>query len=235
MTDALLVADCVTKSFGDRHVLSAGSLRAVTGEWRALMGRNGAGKSTLLKIAAGWIAPDAGAVRYDGAAAARFHLHDLAKRGVFYLPDRELLSPSLSVRRQLEMFRVRFGGADVGLAAERMGIAELLDQLPHQLSSGEQRRAEIAAMIVRRPRCILADEPFRGLSPIDAEVLNDQFRAFAAEGCAVITTGHEITVFLDRVDHVTWCTSGTTYELGAPSHARRDSRFSREFLGWPAA
>jgi len=58
-----LVADCVSKAFGERSVLTSASLRAKTGEVRVIFGRNGEGKSTLLKIAVGWLQPDSGVVR----------------------------------------------------------------------------------------------------------------------------------------------------------------------------
>src|SRR5687768_3482550 len=109
----LLVADCVSKSFRGRRVLTAGSLRAVPGELRVLLGRNGSGKSTLLKIAAGWLQPDSGAIRYDGVIILGARLPALAAAGVFYLPDHDLFSRAMSLRTQLEMFRLQFDGGDV--------------------------------------------------------------------------------------------------------------------------
>jgi ABC-type multidrug transport system ATPase subunit len=227
----VLVADCVAKRFGGRKVLTSASLRAVAGRWTALMGRNGSGKSTLLRIAMGILPADSGTVRLDGVAMMHPHPADLARGGVLLLADRDLLSPRFTVRRQLGFFRDRFGGPSVELAASAMGIEALLDRKPHQLSSGERRRAEIAAALVRRPRCLIADEPYRGVSPIDAESLTRTFRTLADGGCAVVVTGHEATTFLDDVDHVTWCDSGTTLELGSPVEATRHDRFSRGYLG----
>lgn len=227
----VLVADCVAKRFGSRKVLSSASLRAVAGRWTALMGRNGCGKSTLLRIATGSMAADSGTVRLDGAAIMDPHPAELARRGVFMLADRDLLSPRFTVRRQLGFFGERFGGAPVEIAAAAMGLETVIDRKPHQLSSGERRRAEIAVALVRRPRCLIADEPYRGVSPIDAESLTRAFRSLADGGCAVVVTGHEATTFLEAVDHVTWCDSGTTLELGSPAAAMQHDRFSRGYLG----
>ena len=227
----LLVADCVTKSFRGKRILSAGSLRAVPGQLRVLLGRNGAGKSTLLKIAAGWIQPDSGAVHYDGVAFLTARLPTLARSGVFYLPDQDLFSSAFTVRAQLEMLRQQFGGGDIETAAETAGIRARLDQYPHDLSGGERRRAEIAAILVRRPRCLLADEPLRGIAPKDAEDMMRVFTSLAAEGTAVVVTGHEVPTLLASANHVTWCTAGTTYELGPPSAAIQQETFRREYLG----
>jgi ABC-type multidrug transport system ATPase subunit len=228
---AILCADCVGKSFAGRRVLSSASLRAVPGEARALLGRNGSGKSTLLRIAAGCMAPDTGTVRWDGVVSARHRLSSLARRGVFFLPDHDLLSSAFTVRWQLEMLHERYGGTPPAQAAEQMGISAQMERRPDALSGGERRRAELAAVLVRRPRCLLADEPLRGLAPIDAERLAESFRELAADGIAVVITGHEVAMLASAADHLTWCTSGTTYELGAPEVAMEHERFRRDYLG----
>lgn len=112
-----------------------------------------------------------------------------------------------------------------------MGISDHLHKRPSKLSGGEVRRAELAAIVVRRPRCILADEPFRGIAPKDAEDLTRAFASLAADGMAVLVTGHDVPTLLSAADHVSWCTSGTTYELGAPEVATQHEAFRREYLG----
>ena len=230
-TRPVLVADCVAKSYRGRRVLHSASLRAVPGEVRALFGRNGAGKSTLLRIAVGLLQPDGGSVFVDGEALERATLPALARRGVMYLPDDGVFSSAFTLGRQLAFFVRQFPGGDVACAAQITRVSHLLDRRPHQLSGGERRRAELAAALVRRPTCLVADEPYRGIAPLDAELLTEVFRALAADGCAVVVTGHETPTLLDAADHVTWCTDGTTYELGPPSAAERHERFGSEYLG----
>ena len=227
----LLVADCVSKSFRGRRVLSAGSLRAVEGELRVLLGRNGVGKSTLMKIAAGWIQPDSGTVRFAATSYLSARLAHLAARGVFYLPDHDFYSSAFTVRTQLEMIRRQFDGSSIEAAADLVGLAGKLDQRPHALSGGERRRAELAAIVVRRPRCLLADEPYRGIAPKDAEDMTRVLRQLAAAGTAVVITGHEVPTLMAAADHVTWCTAGTTYELGSPAAAMEHASFRRDYLG----
>ena len=228
---SLLVADCVSMSYRGRRVLSSASVRAVRGEVRALLGRNGAGKSTLIKIAAGRIQPDSGIVSFDGAAYLTARLPALAARGLFYWPDQDLLSNAFTVRRQLEMFQRRFDGGDLDAAMRAVGLSGMLDVHPSSLSGGERRRAELAAIIVRQPTCLLADEPFRGIAPRDAEAMTEVLRNLAANGAAVVITGHDVPTLMAAADHVTWCTAGTTYELGSPTTAQSHEVFRREFLG----
>ena len=228
---AVLRAECVAKSFGGRRVLSSASLRAVSGEVRVLFGRNGAGKSTLLQIAAGRLTPDGGSVHFGDRAYLVARLADLAAAGLFYLPQRDLLSSGFTVRQQLAFVHEQFGGAAIDDVATQLGIQARLDQRPNTLSGGERRRAELAAVLIRRPTCLLADEPSRGLSPYDAEVLTRVLRDLAAAGTAVVVTGHDVGTLLAVANHVTWCTSGTTYELGPPSVAKQHAAFGREYLG----
>lgn len=229
MTAAVLVADCVSKSFGARRVLSAGSLRAHAGQVRVLFGRNGIGKSTLLRIAAGVVAADSGTVHIDGRALLRPSLAQLARAGVFFLPDHELLSPSFTLGQQLRLFEQRFGVRSAHEAARLARVEDHLAKRPQQLSGGELRRAELSLALARRPRCLLADEPFRGIAPIDHDILSEILRSMAAEGCAVVVTGHEVRSLLALADHITWCTSGTTYELGTPAQALEHDAFMREY------
>ena len=227
----LLRVECVSKSFGTRRVLSSASLRAVPGELRVMFGRNGIGKSTLLRIAAGLVSPDTGSVHFNERAYLDAHPSRLAEEGLFFLPDHDLLSRAFSARHQLEMFRRQFGGRDPLDAADEMGVARHLDKRPPALSGGERRRMEIAAVLVRQPRCLLADEPYRGISPKDAEDVTATLVRLARSGVAVVITGHEVSTLLAAADHITWCTSGTTYELGAPAAATQNEGFAREYLG----
>lgn len=227
----LLEADCVSKAFEDQRVLTSASLRAVPGELRALLGRNGAGKSTLLKIACGVVTPDSGVVRFDGETHLRSSLAALARLGVFYWPDRDLFSAGYSVRRQLTMFQRQFGGRPVAEVAASTLTTDLLGARPDELSGGERRRAELAAVLVRQPRCLLADEPYRGIDPKDAEVLTTHLLTLARSGTAVVVTGHEVPTLLAAADQIIWCTSGTTYDLGPPDSARGHASFVQEYLG----
>ena len=232
----LLAAECVTKSYGGRRVLTSATLRAEAGELRVLFGRNGIGKSTLLKIAVGRLAPDGGSVHFAGRSYLSAHHADLAAAGLFYLPDHDLLSRAYTVRHQLAMIHAQFPGGDIAGAAERVGITAHLDKHPANLSGGEWRRAELAAVLVRQPRCLVADEPYRGISPRDAEDITAILKALACAGTAVVITGHEVPTLLHAADHISWCTSGTTYELGPPAIAVHHDAFRREYLGngWAA-
>ncbi len=230
MNDTILQADSIGKRFGRRTVLSASTLWARAGQVVALLGRNGSGKTTLLKIAAGWMAPDWGIVIFRGERAPRPRLWRQARRGLFYLPDRGLLSPAFTLRRHFEAVAHHSPRAHVHEAIELCALGELLDRRPRTFSGGERRRAAVAVAFARRPDCLLADEPFHGIMPLDAEVLTDAFRALARTGCAVVVTGHETPTLLDLADDVLWQTAGTTHPLGPAHVALANDAFRRDYL-----
>jgi ABC-type multidrug transport system ATPase subunit len=144
-------------------------------------------------------------------------------------------SHGFTVRQHLEAVArqaIHVGaGGEIDDAARLTGIADRLDQRPAALSGGELRRAELAVALVRAPDCLLADEPYRGIAPHDAEVLSAVFRHLAAGGCAVVVSGHEVASLMDVANNVVWCTDGTTCVLGPPAVARADWRFRQGYLG----
>ena len=230
--ETVLTADCIGKRFGERRVLSAATVHADRGVVTALVGRNGCGKSTLLRIMAGLTAPDHGIVRFRGAVYTRTRLPRMARQGLFLLPaDRSTLTRTLTLRQHLDALRRRFGLPQGGTELEDLKITHLLDRAVGTYSGGEQRRAELALALVRAPDCLLADEPFLGITPADTEVFIAAFRALARRGTAVIVTGHEVPFILSVADTVTWLHSGTTRPLGTPESAARDWLFRREYLG----
>jgi ABC-type lipopolysaccharide export system ATPase subunit len=135
------------------------------------------------------------------------------------------------VREQIRAVEWRFGGSRTAEVLERLGIGDLLDQTPVQMSGGERRRAEIATAWIRAPRCLLADEPFAGINPSDAEVLAEALRGMAQDGCAIVITGHEVRQLLDTADDIVWMAAGTTHGMGTPEEAIQHEQFRREYLG----
>lgn len=228
---AVLRVESVGKAFARRAVLTSAWLRADGGCITALLGRNGIGKSTLLKIAAGWMRPDYGTVHYNGRCRVPARLHRLAGEGLFYLPDRDLLSPGLTVRQHLTSVRRRWGRGSLEAVVDATGIADTLERRPPALSAGERRCAELALALLRRPDCLLADEPYRGLAPGEAGVVSAVLRRLSGDGCGVVVTGHEVSTLFEIADRVVWCTDGTTHDLGTPAAAGADWRFRREYLG----
>ncbi|HEU4454022.1 MAG TPA: ATP-binding cassette domain-containing protein [Longimicrobium sp.] len=230
--EPVLLADSIGKGFGGRKVLRSAFLWARAGRVTGLLGRNGEGKSTLLQIAAGLMAAEHGTVRFRGRVHTRPSLPALARRGLFFLPaDRPLLSPTLTLEKHFRLFGAAFPEADAAWAVEAAGVAPFLSARPAELSGGERRRAELAVALCRNPACLLLDEPFRGLAPLDAERIGRIVREVAGRGCAVVLTGHELPFVMGTVDEVIWLHGGATRLLGTPAEAKANHEFRAYFLG----
>lgn len=229
--DVILSVDSVGKTFGRRRVLTAASLRLRSGALCALVGQNGAGKSTLLRIAAGLVRADFGQICFLGRFVGRPQLASLARQGLCFLPARGLLMPDVAIGAQFSMIAAAFP-VSVDDSSEVMSrVRAVWNRTPQSLSGGEQKLIDIAAALYRRPLCLLADEPLRGLAPKDAEHCLLLLRTLAAQGCAVAITGHETTNILSTVDEVVWCVGGTTHTLGSPQQAMARDSFRRGYLG----
>jgi ABC-type multidrug transport system ATPase subunit len=229
---ALLEADGLGKSFGGTVVLNSASFRTRPSTITALMGRNGSGKSTMLKIAVGLVRPDHGRVLWRGRFLARPRLHEMALDGLFYSDQDAALTPHFTVRDHLATFaRVYDRGAEIDAVVERLHLAEFLDRRPKRLSGGERQRSSLALAALRRPDCLLMDEPFAGVAPIDRPLVARGLEDMRDRGCAVVISGHDIEDVFAVADEVVWVVGGTTHDLGAPDEAGRHAHFRREYLG----
>jgi ABC-type multidrug transport system ATPase subunit len=227
--NALLRAESIGRRFGERLTLKAATLYAWPRRITVLLGRNGCGKSTLLRIITGQLRPDFGVVHFGGRVYLRPRLHQLARAGLFYIPEQGLLSRYLTLAHHLVLTCT---DADRrARVTESAGLTELLDRFGKELSPGEQRRADVALAMLRAPTCLLADEPFQGIGPLDAERISTQLRSLKERGCAIVVTGHEIGPLLELADEVVWLTAGTTCALGPVAVARSHEQFQREYLG----
>jgi molybdate transport system permease protein len=143
----------------------------------AILGPSGAGKSCALRIIAGLLHPESGYVRADGADLLALPAE---RRGIGYLPQESTLLPRMKLAEQ-----ITFGvDADAQVAAywaRRLGLDELLDRYPDQLSGGQRRRAAMVRALARQPRILLLDEPFTGLDTPVREDLRRLLRTVTKE------------------------------------------------------
>jgi ABC-2 type transport system ATP-binding protein len=194
-----------TRRYGSRAVLDQVDLALKEGEVYALIGRNGAGKSTLAKAAIGVLALDEGSVRVLGSDPSRAH-H--VRREIGVAPQETALYPHLTVAENLDVFAALAGvprservsaiarAMDETLCTER--AAERLDHL----SGGWQRRANLAAAIVHRPRLLVLDEPTEGLDAETRLILRRLIARLRADRTAILLISHnteDIVVLADRL------------------------------------
>ena len=228
----VLEADGVGKSFRGTAVLRSAGVRAREGRVTALMGRNGSRKSTLLRIASGRLRADHGRILFRGSWVPSPALARLAGEGLFYSAQDSALTDLFTFREQLDAVqRVWGGGEDRTGIVESLRLNDLLDRRPRKMSGGERQRATLAMALLRRPLCLLMDEPFAGVAPKDLPLVSRGLLALRDTGCAVVVTGHEVNELFALADEVVWVVAGTTHDLGSPEQAALHHQFRREYLG----
>ena len=227
----VLRAEGIGKSFGRVEVLKSASLWGEAGKITTLLGRNGAGKTTLMKIAAGVLRADYGVVSLFGDVRENQSLPRLARSGLMYVPQAQLVSPVYRVRDHLRALATTFGSDGIDDAISEMRIEALLDRRVGSLSGGERMRVSLALAFARAPKVLIVDEPLVRLSPHNQEALGNSLRTLAERGAAVIASGHDARVLLSISDVILWCVAGTTHHLGTPADALAHSQFRREYLG----
>jgi lipopolysaccharide export system ATP-binding protein len=207
---ATLVARGLRVARGGKDVLRGVDLEARAGEVLGVLGPSGAGKSTLFRALVGEDPPDHGSVSIAGQDMTRWSLWRRARAGVGYVPQGPSVLWDLTVRQNLDAFRLitRMGPEDAAVAAARVGLEQRLDVRAGELSSGERRRLELARAVTRLPRVLVCDEPFAGVDPVGAERLGDLLQGLARDGAAVILADHHVAEALRVCSHATLLLDG---------------------------
>jgi ABC-type sugar transport system ATPase subunit len=212
-----------------------------------LLGPSGSGKTTLLRLIAGLDTPDGGTIHFGDRA-----VHGLPpyKRGVAFVPQRSALYPDRDVagniRSGLEFEQTskargqRLAESEmdgrVREAAETLGIAGLLANRPHELSSGEQRRVMLARALVRRADVWLLDEPLGQLDSALAEKLSQDLHLLQRHfRLTIIQVTHDPIEVLALADRVGLLGGGRILQSGTPDevYTRPGSRTVGLHFGRP--
>ena len=182
------------------HALDAVSLTVAPGEFVAVMGPSGSGKSTLLTLAGGLDSPSSGDVIIDNVrltGLTRSSLAGLRRRSIGYVFQSLNLIPSLTavenvmLPRELDGVPARRARSEAIQVLNEMGLRELADRFPDDMSGGQQQRTAIARAVVGDRRLILADEPTGALDSHTGEDVLRLLRTRCDAGAAAVMVTHD--------------------------------------------
>ncbi|TAM89191.1 MAG: ABC transporter ATP-binding protein [Candidimonas sp.] len=245
MTAALSVQG-LCKSYGGLRVTHAVSMEIQPGERHLLIGPNGAGKTTLFNLIAGDIAADAGEIRLMGQDVTRDTTASRAQAGLartyqivtLFERDTLLHNVTLALMARLPL-RWRHWGTlgrqtavthDALHALEIAGLAGKADIPAGQTSYGEKKRLEIAMALSQRPKVLLLDEPFAGLSAEERTTIYTLLISIDRT-VTIIMIEHDMSVALSFADRITLLHYGEVIMAGTRQEVVDDPRTRELYLG----
>ena len=194
----------LTKRFGLRLVLKGLDLDVAPGECVALLGPNGAGKTTLMRILATLSRPTLGRVQVAGwllpgdAAEVRRRLGVVSHHTLLYAD----LTAEENLRFYAQMYGLPAPAARIQQVLEQVGLAVRRRDLVRTFWRGMQQRLAIARALLPDPEVVLFDEPYTGLDPEAAAMLDDVLRQVARQDRTVLLTTHDLARSLSLADRV---------------------------------
>lgn len=230
-TAGALVAENLYLTRGGAQVLQGVDVHARPGRLLALVGPNGAGKSSLLAVLAGLLTPTQGSVTLDGMPLAWWDARALARR-------RAMLSQTVHMAFGFSAYEVALLGRGLNAGTRRhadgAGSAEVALRAVHawhlrdrnylQLSGGEQRRVQLARVLVQlwegddAPAWLLLDEPEAGLDVAHQHFVLRLARQMAGRGHGVIAVLHDLNLAARYADDVALLAQGRLLRHGSPDH-----------------
>jgi len=171
------------KSFDENHVLRGIDLELHKGENLVVLGRSGTGKSVLIKIIVGLLKPDSGTVKVFDREVDKLDKKELMelRLKIGFLFQHSALYDSMTIRENLEFPLVRNKrnisrkeiDESIEDVLEAVGLSGTINQLPSELSGGQQKRIGLARTLIMKPQIIFYDEPTAGLDPLTSSEIND--------------------------------------------------------------
>lgn len=191
--DNLLVAEGISKTFGEFTALNNISLEIPRGSIFGLLGPNGAGKTTFIRIINQIILPSEGKILLDGHP-----LQPSDIRNIGYLPEERGLYKSMKVGEQA-LYLAQLKGLSKAEAKERLHywfkklkIEDWWDKKIQELSKGMAQKVQFVVTVLHRPKLLIFDEPFSGFDPVNANLIKDEILQLREDGATILFSTHRM-------------------------------------------
>jgi branched-chain amino acid transport system ATP-binding protein len=218
--------------YGKSHVLHGVDLSVGAGEIVSLLGRNGVGRSTTAKAIMGLV-DRTGSIEFEGADLVALKTHEIAHRGIGYVPESRDVFGELTVEENLLL----------GLKGRRPGrwnfddMYALFPRLRERratqagvLSGGEQQMLTLARTMMGDPKLVLIDEPTEGLAPKIVEGVARFLHALKERGVSVLLIEQKLTIALEISQRVYVMGHGHMVFEGTPAELRQNRLIRQEWL-----
>jgi ABC-type branched-subunit amino acid transport system ATPase component len=239
----LLTIDRATKAFGGIRAVDDCSLAVRDGTVTGLIGPNGSGKTTVFNIVTGYLRPDAGRVVFAGRDVTGRDTGSLYRAGLSRTFQQARVFPALTVLENLvvaggypwwQLFRRRVSRADrerAGHLLDEFRLAPLARVTAAELSYGQRKLLEFAAVLMSSPRLVLLDEPTAGVNPVMVETMERHIRARHAAGITFLIVEHDLTFVMRLCDPVIVLDAGRAIFTGTPAEVQDNPAVLDAYLG----
>ena len=245
---AILEVRNINKSFGGLKALDNVELDVEAGAVHAIIGPNGAGKSTLLNCFVGRLAPDTGAIRFDGASLLGLKPHQINQAGVARVFQTPEIFGDLNVldNVMIAAFAKRDGAFRINAweavadrsevrdkahgVLEDVGLADSRGMMANNLSRGDKRRLELAMCLVQEPKLLLLDEPTAGMSRADTNNTIDLLQRVGRDITKIVIE-HDMHVVFSLADYISVLAQGAVIAGGKPDDIKGNPRVQEAYLG----
>jgi branched-chain amino acid transport system ATP-binding protein len=222
----------IRAGYGPIEVVHGVTLEVAAGSVMALLGPNGGGKTTMLNVCSGTLAPNSGAVHFEGADVTAKSADDRARMGICTVPEGRGIFPNLTVRENLLM------ATQVGVPMDRIEevafsqfpqLSTRRRQMAGTLSGGEQQMLALARAFATDPKLLLLDELSMGLAPIVVGQLYDKVRQLAEAGLSILLVEQFARTALPIADSAAVVLQGIVAHRGTP--AEMEAALATSYIG----
>jgi branched-chain amino acid transport system ATP-binding protein len=219
--------------YGKSHILQGVSFDVGAGEIVGLLGRNGAGRSTTIKAIMGDL-PRSGSIRFRGEELVTLRPHEIARKGLGYVPENRDIFPGLTVRENLIL------GMKSTRQRGRWSFEDMFELFPvlqeranvmgGALSGGEQQMLTICRTLMGDPELIMIDEPTEGLAPRMVELVAGLLGRIAERGVSILLVEQKLTIALRISKRLYVMGHGRIVFEGRPDDLKANAAVRKEWL-----
>jgi phospholipid/cholesterol/gamma-HCH transport system ATP-binding protein len=228
------------KSFFGRTVFSAVNLKIMEGEIFSIIGKSGSGKSVILKHLIGLLKPDSGEIFIDGLRYTGSSESDSSKviNKIGVLFQGAALFDSMNIYNNVAfgLRRIKMPEPEIKAVVsemlENVGLRDVEEKYPHELSGGMQKRAGLARSLALRPEIMLYDEPTTGVDPIVASAIDNLIvKTRDSFGVTSVVVTHDMNSASKISDRIAMLSEGSIIFTGTPDEMKNtDNSYIRQFV-----